>query len=212
MILFCTSCGKPLGAVAHIYDDKLLCEECFAKTGATQFASSPAHTVLIGEHDDKDRAEASNASPNENVTTQSLSIANRPISPIHPALMLQGEQILWRRTFSKGIIHRHPSITELITNMRAVVVDDELKSIVRAVPLAASSIVVANTRRVSNNVRTGYGRSGSYMSTGTGSSTTFGDLDFVVQGKIALVIHHIRDPYGIRNLLLATVKSARKQP
>ncbi len=212
----CTSCGQPLGAVAHIYNDKLLCEACWIKIGAPQAANSPAHTVLIGQHDDAARAEASKSVPNENITTVSAppDTAGGNAAPIpvsNPALLLQGEQVIWRRTFSKGIIHRHPSINEVLTNMRVCVVDDVLGSIVRAYPLANTSVAVTNSRRMYGGVRTGYGRGGLYTGTGTGTSVTYGDIEFVNQGNVVLVFHHVADPYGVKNLVMAALKSSGKK-
>jgi hypothetical protein len=125
-------------------------------------------------------------------------------------LFLPGEQIIWKRVFSKGIIHRHPTVLEVITNMRILVIDDVLVAIVRAIPIPNTTIVVSNAHRMSTSVRTGYGRGGPYTSVGSGTSETFGDLEFVNQGKVAFVFHNLRDPYGVKNLVQAAAKSLAK--
>jgi hypothetical protein len=211
--LNCSSCGKPLGAVAHIYDDKLFCEDCWIKIGAPQGANSPAHTVLIGQHNDDDRARAAQTVPNENISTVSLppgsspATSPTPIPMAHPSLFLPGEHVIWKRTFSKGIIHRHPTVIEAITNKRILVVDEELRAIVRAVPVSTTTMVVTNTKREYSSVRSGYGQRGVYSSVGGGSSVTYGDIEFVSQGNVVFVLRRIRDPFGVKNLLAAAFKS-----
>jgi hypothetical protein len=175
-------------------------------------ATGPANTVLIGEHDDADRMAASQNLPNENVTTvssQNPPLSNQqPIQPPHPSVMLPGEHVIWKRTFSKGIIHRHPTVLEVVTNKRALVVDEKLRAIVRAVPLANCQVVVANVRRISSGFRAGYGRQGAFASRGIGTSEARGDIEFINQGRVICVFHNLDDPYGIRELIEAVVRSS----
>jgi hypothetical protein len=128
----------------------------------------------------------------------------------HPALLLPGEQILWKRTFSKGIIHRHETVIEAITNMRILVVDEVLRAIVRAIPLSNAMLVVTNTKRQYTGARSGYGQKGFYSSVGGGTSTTYGDIEFVSQGSVVFVLKNVRDPFGCKNLLSAAIRSAKK--
>ncbi len=95
--------------------------------------------------------------------------------------------------------------------MRVCVVDDVLGSIVRAYPLANTRVAVTNSRRMYGGVRTGYGRGGLYTGTGTGTSVTYGDIEFVNQGNVVLVFHHVADPYGVKNLVMAALKSSGKK-
>lgn len=242
--MFCSNCGKALGAVAHIYNNELLCEDCFLKIGADAQANSTAttfsHTILIGRHDDQERANASLAIPADSEpetsestgttipnsattssTSNSSSSLSAPIpssqaavkiqggvdSPAHSALLYHGEQILWKRTFSKGIIHREETFTEAITNLRALVVDDKIGAIVRACPLKGCQVVVTNTRRDSTQVRGGYGRYGTFGSTGFSRSSTSGDIQFLMQGNIVLTLHNIRDPFGLKRLVEGSLRS-----
>ncbi len=141
--MFCSNCGKALGAVAHIYNDQLLCEDCFLKaTGKSQRVNSPSTTVLLGKHDDEERANASQEiSPELGVQVSPTLFSSRAakgqftrpsLLPQHASLLYSNEEVLWKRTLSKGVIHRHETFTEFITNLRAFVVVDPLGSIVRA--------------------------------------------------------------------------------
>jgi hypothetical protein len=215
--MLCSSCGKPLGAVAHIYNDELLCEDCFLKIGDRSQATSLSSTVFVDKHDDQERADASQAIPVEsNPEPVSLSQpsagqeekqTNIPSS--HAPFFYPGEQILWKRTFSKGVIHREATFTEVITNFRAFVIDDIINSIVRACPLRGSVVVVTNTRRDSTQTRMGYGYSGRFGSAGIGTSHTVGDVQFIMNGNLILSLHNIVDPYGLKKLMEGSVKSSR---
>jgi hypothetical protein len=216
VIMFCSSCGKPLGAVAHIYDNQLLCEDCFLKSTNKTQSTTPSSTVFVSKHDDQQRAAASQSIPYESnpqpgasgINTASQSSGQTTIPPTHALFFFPNEQILWKRTLSKGIIHREATFTEVVTNLRAFVVDDALKSIVRACPLRGSVVVVTNTRRNYSNARMGYGYSGRYASTGLGTSQTFGDIQFMMNGNLILSLHNIVDPYGLKKLVEGTVKSS----
>ena len=77
---------------------------------------------------------------NPELATPAQPFANRvqsqtTVPPSHAPFFSPGEQVLWKRTFSKGIIHREATFTEVITKLRAFVMDDPLNSIVRACPL-----------------------------------------------------------------------------
>ncbi|MDH2901520.1 MAG: hypothetical protein PXY39_11170 [archaeon] len=111
----------------------------FARIGDKSQAASRSSTVFINA--DKKRAHASQAFPaelNPELATPAQPFASQvqsqtTVPPSHPPFFYQGEQVLWKRTFSKGIMHWEAAFTEVITNLRAFVIDDPLKSIVRAV-------------------------------------------------------------------------------
>ena len=210
--MLCSNCGKELGAIAHIYNDQLLCENCFLKIKGTSETTSPSTTVFVGNHDDQERADASQSIPAESNPEQPSSSpaqAEQKVPPHHPSLFYPGEQVFWKRTFSKGIIHREATFTEAITNLRAFVIDDAINSIVRACPLRGSEVVVTNTRRDSTQVRTGFGYSGHYASTGVSTGRTLGDVQFMLNGNLVLTLHNVADPYGLKKLIEGSVKSSR---
>ncbi len=213
--MLCSSCGAPLGAVAHIYDDRLLCENCFLKIGSPSDANSPAHTVLFGQLDDQEREKAWRAIPPESQPLlppdpESSASPTSFQAPPHPTLLIPGEQVIWQRTFKKGIIHRHATLTEVVTNLRALAIDDQLKSIVRGTPLKGAQVVVMDTTRVSTGVKSGYGRRGSYIGTSSGTSLTFGNVEFLLQGSLSFILYHVKDPFGLKRLIDGSVKSSKK--
>lgn len=209
----CSNCGQPLGAVAHIWKDQLLCEECYDKAvGNSLQGQSPSTTVFIAKHDDQERAQASaNTQEDPPADNQQAPIlTNQATSAPHPSLLYPNEQVLWKRTFSKGIIHRNPTFTEVITSERALVLDDTLRSIVQACPLRNCIVVVTNTRRDSNQTRMGYGYGGHYGSAGLGTSHTIGDHQFLLNGNIVMTLHNIADPSGLKGLIEGVIKSMRQ--
>lgn len=215
--MYCSSCGQKLGGVAHVFGNELLCENCFMKLGQTQ-VSNQQHAVLLSQVSEEERTSASQAIPPENVPEVNLptnqASMNAPPAPQRPAsisspILLGGEQILWKRTFSKGIIHREATLSEVITNLRVLCIDDETKSIVRAVPLSSASVAVTNTKRDYTNVHTGFERYGAYSGVGKGTGVTIGNVDFFLQGKLVLSLTNIRDPFGLKRMIDSSVKSSR---
>jgi hypothetical protein len=212
--MFCSNCGKPLGAVAHIYNDQLLCEDCFLKVEDKAKSTAPSSTVFVAKHDDQERIQASQAIPSGSNPLPAVNAATatsqRPIPPpqSHALFFFPGEHVLWKRTFSKGIIHREATFTEVITNFRAFVVDDIARSIVRACPLRGSVTVVTSTRRDSTQTRMGYGYGGHYAGGGIGTSHTVGDLQFLRNGNLIMSLHNVVDPYGLKKLVDGSVRSS----
>ena len=202
--MFCSNCGAQLGATAHIYGNDLLCDACFQKLEIAQ--ENPANKIMLSSHEDTDRAKASESIPQESVPEVASPNAP-PIAMQHSFLLYPQEQILWKRTFSKGIIHREATLTEAVTSQRALVVDDVLRAIVRAAPLANSVVVVTNTRRNSTGVRTGFEHYGNYASTGFGNSYTTGDVDFMMGGNVVVSFRNVKDPQGLKRLVQGAVKS-----
>ncbi len=223
--MLCSNCGKPLGAVAHIWNDQLLCEACYLKAQSEAQTQTPHTTVFIAKHDDQERAEASQAIPLEANPAPTMPFAGAPAPSSPPASsgpqpqtlsvsafdskIFPGEHILWKRTFSKGIIHRHESFTEVITNYRATVFDDVLKEIVRACPLRNAVIVVTNTRRDSSQFRTGYGHEGEFVSSGMSTGRTLGDVQFFLNGSPVVTYRNVVDPFGLKRLVEGSEKSAK---
>lgn len=221
--MFCSSCGQALGGVAHVVNNQLLCENCFSKIGQVQ-ATSQQHTVLLSHVNEDERVAASQAIPNENVpeVTPSAKQAASQVGtaggqmtgqsqvPVSSPFMFAGEQVLWKRTFSKGIIHREATLTEMITNLRVLCIDDQQQAIVRAAPLEDATIAVTNTRRDYSGVHTGFERYGAYTGVSRGSGVTIGNVQVFVQGRIVLTLSNIRDPFGLKRLIDNSVKSSKR--
>ncbi len=194
------------------YNDQLLCEDCFLEIKGTSETTSPSTTVFVGNHNDQERADASQSIPaesNPELPSSSPAQAEQKVAPPHLSLFYPGERVFWKRTFSKGIVHREATFTEVITIVRAFVIEDAINSIVRACPLRGSEVVVTNARRDSTQVRTGFGYSGHYASTNASTGRTLGDVQFMLNGNLVLTLHNLADPYGLKKLIEGSVKSSR---
>jgi hypothetical protein len=122
-------------------------------------------------------------------------------------LIMPGESILWKRSFSKGIINRHLTFTEVVTNIRAVCIDDERLAVVRYASIRASDVSVESERREYSGVHSGYGRYGTYGGTSFGQSSTYGNLSFLENGRVVLTLYNVKDPHGLKDLIMASKKS-----
>lgn len=209
--MFCSNCGQPLGAVAHYVNNQILCENCYLKLGQS-VSNAPQHTVFLDHVSENERNVAANAIPPENVpVVPAQTTAPQAAGPqsIASPLNLPGEQVLWKRTFSKGVIHREATLTEMITSYRALCIDDQQNVIVRAAPLRGAEIAVTNTRRDYRSMHTGIEHYGAYMGTSQGSGVTIGDLQVLYQGRIIMALNNIRDPFGLKRLIESSIRSQR---
>ncbi len=235
--MFCSHCGRLLGQTAHIVNDQLLCDDCFAKLGETHGASSPnivgvQQPVSIGQVDEQDRKAISDLMlPRQQTSLQvedppataqntaqplakmASSDANKvELAPSEEGTLLSkfllpGESILWKRSFSKGILNRHLTCTEVVTNLRAAVIDDEKLSILRYAQLRNCEVTVDNQHRSYSGVHSGYSRYGGYSGTSVGQSVTYGNVNFIQNGNVLLTLYNVSDPHGLKSLISATRKS-----
>jgi hypothetical protein len=234
-LMFCSNCGEQLGAVAHILNNELLCENCFLKLSPGAPPSS-SYTIAFGLGNDEERMKASNeinalgspqpemrsqgqvdSSARESAVGESSVDSQNPKTPSDESSLIlkyltPGETLLWKRSFSKGIINRHLTYTEFVTNKKAVCIDDEHGTPVRCALLQDAVIAITRERRDYSGTRTGYGHYGVYGGTSSGHSVTFGDLDFLVGGRVAMTLFNVRDPQGLKRLIEASVKSSRTVP
>jgi hypothetical protein len=130
-----------------------------------------------------------------------------------------GEQVLWSHTVKRGILRKEIAERWTITNMRAIkqfpVTKDNPQEKFEAIGLDVSDTVVMNKFRRSKGNRVGsfvgaYG-GGEFVGTGTGmsssTSTSYGDLVFLYNGKEVLGFQGISDPDGVNRM----VKTLKKQ-
>ena len=195
--------------MAHVHNDQLLCEECFAKLESTSGISAGHVTVPVLNEDESIRSTASSAGENGTplTTTHEATPVRNNQDSVLARILTPGESILWQRSFSKGIIHRHLTYTEAVTNIRAVCIDDETGSILRYSPLQSSQVSIENERRIYTGVHSGYSRSGVYSGVSQGQSEQVGNLSFVHNGVVALTFYNVKDPAGLKQLVLASKKS-----
>lgn len=130
------------------------------------------------------------------------------------------QQILWLHQIKKGLLHREVVEEWIITNFRALkrfpVTKENPTPRFAAVGLAISDSVVMNQQRRSKGNRvgtfTGAG-GGTFAGTAVGlsssTSTAYGDLVFVFDGKEVLRFQGISDPQGVRRLIQTLVKQGR---
>jgi hypothetical protein len=214
-LMNCSNCGRSLEGVAHVQNDQLLCDDCFAKQESENGKLSPHVTVPVGSEDENIRLTASSAGENGTPFLVSHANANsNEASPIRnnqdsilARLLTPGESVLWKRSFSKGIFKRHLTYTEAVTNLRAVCIDDETGSVVRYAPLESSQVSVENERRIYSGVHSGYSRSGIYTGVSQGQNEQIGNLSFVHNGAVAVTFYNLKDPAGLKQLVLASKRS-----
>jgi hypothetical protein len=131
-----------------------------------------------------------------------------------------GEQVIWSHVVKKGIVSKEIAERWIITNMRAIkqfpVTKDNLQERFTAIGLDVSDTVVMNQFRRSKGNRVGsfvgsYG-GGGYVGTGSGisssTSTSYGDLVFLHNGKEIFRFQGISDPNGV-NRMVKTLKKTK---
>ena len=136
---------------------------------------------------------------------------------------VQGEQILWRHDVHKGIIHREVVAEWIITNMRAMkrfpLTKDNLTPQIAYVGHSISESIVMNQHRQSQGSRVGNfvggGSGGSFGGVSTGvsksTSTNYGDLVFLANGKEMFRFNGISDPNGVNRLIKALKKQMKEK-
>jgi len=186
------------------------------KLGAKASESAPA--LPIGEEDENARRSAASAGADgtplfsQNEPTPLHAPADLPPAEEHDLLakfLIPGESVLWKRSFSKGIIRRHLTYTEVVTNLRAVCIDDERLILVRYAQVRQCEVSVENERRIYSGVHTGYSHSGVYGGISSGQSEMFGNVNFIQDGRIVLTLYNVNDPNGLKELVLAAKNSQR---
>ena len=186
--------------MAHIVNDELLCEDCFSKLGKESQPQN--HTVILGGDANEQRQAATH--PAQAQLEISPSEENAFLAKVIPA----GESVLWKRSFSKGLVHRHLTFTEVVTNQRAMCIDDETVKLVGYIPLKIAQVFVDKEHREYSGVHTGVETRGMYGGTSSGTSATYGNVNFMSNGRIFLTFFNVRDPNGLKSLINASKKSS----
>ena len=62
---------------------------------------------------------------------------------------------------------------------------------------------------VYSGVHTGYSRSGVYGGVSAGHSESYGSVSFIQDGRVSLTLYNVKDPNGLKELVLAAKKSQR---
>lgn len=120
----------------------------------------------------------------------------------------QNEEDQWVHEVKKGVLKPKRVEKWAITNYRAYIYTDEQENspaYFDSAGLAISEVVVMNQYRESNSSRVGGFVSrrgmGIYSGSGTSTSTSYGDLVFLIGGKEALRFRGISDPHGVKRVV-----------
>jgi hypothetical protein len=128
-------------------------------------------------------------------------VKQRPVSFI-PVGQIQGERLVWQRNLSRGIIHRHVTIQERITNIRILQYNVETDKLISQVALKDQpDVVVTNSRRSSESLGSGVYTSGVYTGRRTGTSRSIGDVLIMKDGVIYTKLSNVVDPQGVRQII-----------
>jgi hypothetical protein len=113
--MLCSNCAKPLGAIAHIFKDQLLCENCSLKTqSSSQFSQAPT-TIVVSKHDDRVRADASQVIPSESNPQPQESITAQTTQIVAPPQHQSGYFYLGEQGFlEKNLLKKTQSIEKLL--------------------------------------------------------------------------------------------------
>jgi hypothetical protein len=105
---------------------------------------------------------------------------------------------------------------EAVTNRRCLKYDVKSKQVIAQVGLSnAPEVVVMNVHRVNDSLGggvfltprmfglPGLGGIGVYGGPRRGYLNVFGDVSFIYQGKTVLTLENVKDPQGVRQLVMA---------
>lgn len=130
--------------------------------------------------------------------------------------LADGENILWHRESSRGLIHKEVTLEEAVTNKRCLKYDPENKRVVAQIGINHwPEVVVMNMHRVNDSVGGGVFLTprmlglpglrglGVYGGPRRGYLKVFGDVSFMKDGKTVLIFENVKDPQGVRQLVEA---------
>lgn len=118
---------------------------------------------------------------------------------------VRGESIIWHNPQTEGVINKHATWLEVITNHRILQYRFQQHSANYVTLPILEDVVVMNQKRMSQSNSYGsYGRSRYHIAgMGANRSTgiTIGDIVFVSQGRPIIIFHQIQDPCGLVKLV-----------
>jgi hypothetical protein len=131
----------------------------------------------------------------------------------------EGEELLWVNIGTEGIINKHVKWLWALTNFRALIYDFNAHDCGR-IPLGdVDDVVVMNQKRQSESTRIGmytgrFGRgfAATGVGSGSGTSTTIGDVLFMSGGKAYVIFRQVSDPHGLARFAKAVIKQLYTPP
>jgi hypothetical protein len=190
-MVFCSQCGSRIPEVGQA------CPKCGAA-----FSTNPVSP------------QTSAAESIDEIITETPLEERKQVNSVLP--LADGENILWHRESSRGLIHKQVTLEEAVTNKRCLKYDVENKRVVAQIGINHwPEVVVMNTHRVNDSVGGGVfltprmfglpalGGLGVYGGPRRGYLKVFGDISFMKDGKTVLTFENVKDPQGVRQLVEA---------
>jgi hypothetical protein len=132
--------------------------------------------------------------------------------------LAEGENILWHRSSTRGLLHKEVTMEEAVTNRRCLKCDVEKHEIVAQIGIShRPDALVMNVHRVNDSVGggvfstprmfglPGLGGFGVYGGPRRGNIKIFGDGSIMSEGKVVMTFENIASPQGLR-FLIETLK------
>ena len=129
--------------------------------------------------------------------------------------LVEGENILWHRDSTRGIIHKEVRLEEAVTNKRCLKYDVQNRQTLAQVGIEnMPEVVIMNVRRVSDSLGGGVFLTprmlglpglpfGLYGGPRRGKLKISGDISLMVNGNIVMTFENVNDPQGVRQLIQA---------
>jgi hypothetical protein len=190
-MVFCSQCGTRLP------EEGQTCPKCGATISINSLKPQTAGVQSI-----------------DAIITEAPVEARNQVNSVLP--LADGENILWHRESSRGLIHKEVTIEEAVTNRRCLKYDVENKQVVAQIGINHwPEVVVMNVHRVNDSLGggvfltprmfglSGLGGLGVYGGPRRGYLKVFGDVSFMKEGKTVLTFENVKDPQGVRQLVEA---------
>ena len=188
--MFCSNCGTELQPGAQI------CPRCGANIGR-------ATPISQGIAQNPDEIISENASAEVQHVQSSIPL-------------LEGENILWHKEATQGLIHKEVVMEEAVTNKRCLKYDPKNKTLVAQIGITRwPEVVIMNIHRVNDSLGggvfltprmlglPGLGGFGVYGGPRRGQLKIFGDVSFLNEGKVVMTFENVKDPQGVKQLVEA---------
>jgi len=129
--------------------------------------------------------------------------------------LVEGENILWHKETTHGLVHKEVTTEEAVTNKRCLKYDPKSRSITAQVGIARwPEVVIMNVHRVNDSLGGGVFLTprmlglpalpfGLYGGPRRGNLKVFGDVSFLSQGKVIMTFENVKDPQGVKQLVEA---------
>jgi hypothetical protein len=191
--MFCSNCGTELQAGAQA------CPRCGAPIGPNLSAHAQLQdpNAVISENQQGEVPQVTSSIP-----------------------LVEGENILWHKETTHGLVHKEVVTEEAVTNKRCLKYDPKSMSIIAQIGIARwPEVVIMNVHRVNDSLGGGVFLTprmlglpalpfGLYGGPRRGNLKVFGDVSFLSQGKVIMTFENVKDPQGVKQLVEALKRQA----